>query len=65
VTELPTIKTNNMKEFFINYGWVAYLGGALGGLLSIGVTDWRLWATIIPVVILVNIKEKHNKENKL
>jgi hypothetical protein len=48
-----------MIRFLKEYGWTMYLGGALA-LLEVGFTNWRYWAIMIPMIILVQLK-KYNE----
>jgi hypothetical protein len=51
-----------MKQFIIEYLWIAYLGGALG-TLGIGFTTWQYWAIMLPVIFLQELAER--KKSKL
>jgi len=45
-----------MIKFIRNYSWCAWLGG---GLVFLGypVDSWRFWIVVLPVLILVALKE--------
>jgi len=46
-----------MKQFLKEYGWVMYLGSSLS-FLHITACNWRYWAIMIPMIILIAIKSK-------
>lgn len=48
---------------FINILYAAYLGFILSALCDINYLNWKLYAVIIPTIILVELRVKNNKED--
>lgn len=42
-----------MKKFIQNFGWSLFGGFALNALFDIKFWNWKFWAFVIPLVILV------------
>jgi hypothetical protein len=56
-----------MIEFLKRYGWCIWLGFSMG-IADIGVTNWKWWVIVIPIIILVGIygelRKNENNKNK-
>jgi len=41
-----------IKNFFLNYAWVIYLGISLAQFAEYTLSDWEYWAIVIPLCFL-------------
>lgn len=44
-----------------HYGYAVYLGFILSVLVDLSVMDWKWWVIIVPVIVLVCVREEYDK----
>ena len=45
-------------NFIKEHAWAGFLGAGTSLISDKGIGDWQWWAFIVPVIILVNLREK-------
>ena len=45
-------------SFIKEHAWAGYLGAGTSFISDMGVANWQWWAFIVPVILLVNLREK-------
>ena len=55
---------SDLKKFLSDYGYCMYLGAALAAFADLYWDDWRVYAIILPTIILVVARDQHRKEGQ-
>ena len=45
-------------RFIKQHAWAGYLGAGTSFISDMGIFNWQWWALIVPVIVLVNLREK-------